>query len=417
MTFLLKYLHLMKSYIHSLLFSFFFCVVGLVLVAGWLRAQEPDTSSSIVSKQDKLRTDLASLEGEIQRLQSQQRVTINQLRLLNTQRQIQDSLVNLLRQDSFQLAHSLDSLQGEEGKTRNEYERLKGNCADAVRMAYRYRVSQTRSMYVLSSTSFEDVFQRYRFMGNLSRVLNYKMRALQEIQVNLVSVQDKVKAQITVLEVKQTELLEEQRTLKASEDQYNATLLSLDNDMARQEQIKAEIQGNISALDLRLKEILEEEARIERERRASLTTPDQLGVELANSFATNKGRFPWPVNNGRIVTRFGQVSHPDMPSLLIQNNGIDIETRPNTEVRVLYNGKVSRVFEMTNVHWTVIVQHGPYFTVYSNLSRPSLSRGQALSSGQVIGSVYSEGLGALSPRMHLEIWKNSVKLNPEAWIR
>ena len=86
-------------------------------------------------------------------------------------------------------------------------------------------------------------------------------------------------------------------------------------------------------------------------------------------------------------------------------------------MRVLYNGKVSRVFEMTNVHWTVIVQHGPYFTVYSNLSRPMVSRGQALSSGQVIGSVYGEGLGALSPRMHLEIWKNSVKLNPEAWIR
>ena len=103
MTFLLKYLHLMKSFNHSLLFSFFLCVVGLVWVAGWLHAQEPETSSSIVNKQDKLRNDLASLEGEIQRLQSQQQVTINQLRLLNTQRQIQDSLVNLLRQDSFQL--------------------------------------------------------------------------------------------------------------------------------------------------------------------------------------------------------------------------------------------------------------------------------------------------------------------------
>ena len=209
MTFLLKYLHLMKSFNHSLLFSFFLCVVGLVWVAGWLHAQEPETSSSIENKQDKLRNDLASLEGEIQRLHRQQQVKINQLILLNTQRQIQDSLVNLLRQDSFQLAYSLDSLQEEEDKTRNEYERLKGNCADAVRMAYRYRVSQTRSMYVLSSTSFEDVFQRYRFMGNLSRVLNYKMRALQEIQDFLVAVRNKVKAQMAVLEVKQAELLED----------------------------------------------------------------------------------------------------------------------------------------------------------------------------------------------------------------
>lgn len=417
MIFLLKYLHPMRSLNHSLLFSFFFSVVGLVWVAGWLHAQDQETSSSILSKQDKLRNDLANLEGDIQRLESQQQVTINQLRLLNIQRQIQDSLVNLLRQDSVHLAYSLDSLQEEEGKTRDEYERLKGNCADAVRMAYRYRVSQSRSMYVLSSTSFEDVFQRYRFMGNLSRVLNYKMRAVQEIQDYLVSVQNEVKAKITVLEFKKAELLEEQRALRASEDQYNAILLSLENDMVRQQQIKSEIQANISALDLRLKEILEEEARMEQERKASLTKPDPADVQLANSFAANKGRFEWPVNNGRIVTRFGQVSHPDMPSLLIQNNGLDIETTPNAEVRVLYKGKVSRVFEMTNVHWTVIVQHGPYFTVYSNLSRPVVSRGQSLSSGQVIGSIYSEGLGALSPRMHLEIWKNSVKLNPEVWIR
>ena len=417
MIFLLKYLHPMRSLNHSLLFSFFFSVVGLVWVAGWLHAQDQETSSSILSKQDKLRNDLANLEGDIQRLESQQQVTINQLRLLNIQRQIQDSLVNLLRQDSVQLAYSLDSLQEEEGKTRDEYERLKGNCADAVRMAYRYQVSQSRSMYVLSSTSFEDVFQRYRFMGNLSRVLNYKMRAVQEIQDYLVFVQNEVKAKITVLEFKKAELLEEQRALRASEDQYNAILLSLENDMVRQQQIKSEIQANISALDLRLKEILEEEARMEQERKASLTKPDPADVQLANSFAANKGRFEWPVNNGRIVTRFGQVSHPDMPSILIQNNGLDIETTPNAEVRVLYKGKVSRVFEMTNVHWTVIVQHGPYFTVYSNLSRPVVSRGQSLSSGQVIGSIYSEGLGALSPRIHLEIWKNSVKLNPEVWIR
>ena len=417
MIFLLKYLHPMRSLNHSLLFSFFFSVVGLVWVAGWLHAQDQETSSSILSKQDKLRNDLANLEGDIQRLESQQQVTINQLRLLNIQRQIQDSLVNLLRQDSVQLAYSLDSLQEEEGKTRDEYERLKGNCADAVRMAYRYRVSQSRSMYVLSSTSFEDVFQRYRFMGNLSRVLNYKMLAVQEIQDYLVSVQNEVKAKITLLEFKKAELLEEQRALRASEDQYNAILLSLENDMVRQQQIKSEIQANISALDLRLKEILEEEARMEQERKASLTKPDPADVQLANSFAANKGRFEWPVNKGRIVTRFGQVSHPDMPSILIQNNGLDIETTPNAEVRVLYKGKVSRVFEMTNVHWTVIVQHGPYFTVYSNLSRPVVSRGQSLSSGQVIGSIYSEGLGALSPRIHLEIWKNSVKLNPEVWIR
>ena len=91
------------------------------------------------------------------------------------------------------------------------------------------------------------------------------MRALQEIQDYLAAVRIKVRGQIEALEVKQVELRAERRTLKASEDAYNATLLSLENDMVRQQQIKTEIQARITALDLRLKEIVEEEARLERE--------------------------------------------------------------------------------------------------------------------------------------------------------
>ena len=98
-------------------------------MGGWLGlCSELETSTSIVNAQDKLRNDLVSLEEEIKRLQGQQQVTIDQLRLLNTQRQVQDSLVGLLQEDSLQLAFSLDSLQREEVKTHNEYERLRELC-------------------------------------------------------------------------------------------------------------------------------------------------------------------------------------------------------------------------------------------------------------------------------------------------
>ena len=96
-------------------------------MGGWLGlcSRTRDVYLHRQCKQDKLRNDLVSLEEEIKRLQGQQKVTINQLRLLNTQRQVQDSLVGLLQEDSLQLAFSLDSLQREEDKTHNEYERLK----------------------------------------------------------------------------------------------------------------------------------------------------------------------------------------------------------------------------------------------------------------------------------------------------
>ena len=419
MTFLLKYLRRMNSLSRSLFFS------SLLLLAMWLvwvtthlgYAQDFKTSNEVVKAQEKLKEDLIDLQGEIKRLDSAKAITLTQLRLLNAQRALQDSLVSIIQQDSIRLGKRLDSLLKEEQVTINQYERLKGNCADAVRMAYRYRVSQTRSMYVLSSTSFDDVFQRYRFMGNLSRVLNYKMQALKDIQDHLISVRDDVSHQLTQVEEKGKELYREKATLNTTQKKYSAMLDSLESDVKRQQEIKLDIEANIRALDTRLKEILEEEARIQAQKRASMSVPDPQYVELAKSFGANKGRFPSPVQRGRIVTSFGQQNHPDIPSIKIQNNGIDIETQPDEEVRVLFDGKVSRVFEMPNIHWTVLVQHGSYFTVYSNLKRPLVSNGQKLSSGQLIGNVFDDGSSAVAPRLHFEIWQNTRKLNPEEWIR
>lgn len=419
MTFLLKYLRRMNSLSRSLFFS------SLLLLAMWLvwvtthlgYAQDFKTSNEVVKAQEKLKEDLIDLQGEIKRLDSAKAITLTQLRLLNAQRALQDSLVSIIQQDSIRLGKRLDSLLKEEQVTINQYERLKGNCADAVRMAYRYRVSQTRSMYVLSSTSFDDIFQRYRFMGNLSRVLNYKMQALKDIQDHLISVRDDVSHQLTQVEEKGKELYREKATLNTTQKKYSAMLDSLESDVKRQQEIKLDIEANIRALDTRLKEILEEEARIQAQKRASMSVPDPQYVELAKSFGANKGRFPSPVQRGRIVTSFGQQNHPDIPSIKIQNNGIDIETQPDEEVRVLFDGKVSRVFEMPNIHWTVLVQHGSYFTVYSNLKRPLVSNGQKLSSGQLIGNVFDDGSSAVAPRLHFEIWQNTRKLNPEEWIR
>ena len=419
MTFLLKYLRPMNSLSRSLFFgSLLFLAMWIFWVTThWGYAQDFSSSAEVVKAQEKLKEDLISLQGEIKRLDSAKAITLTQLRLLNAQETIQDSLVTIIQQDSIRLGNKLDALLKEEQETLEQYKRLKGNCADAVRMAYRYRVSQTRSMYILSSTSFDDVFQRYRFMGNLTRVLNYKMRALKDIQSHLILVRNDVTEQLTQIEEKGQELYKEKETLSTTRKKYSAMLDSLKNDAIRQQEIKLDIEANIRALDIRLKEILEEEARIQAQKRANMSSPDARYDELATSFAANEGRFPFPVRRGRIVTGFGQQDHPDIPSIKIQNNGVDIETQPGEEVRVLFEGKVSRVFEMPNIHWTVLVQHGSYFTVYSNLMRPLVSNGQELSSGQVIGNVFDDGSSAVLPRLHFEIWQNTKKLDPEQWIR
>ena len=153
------------------------------------------------------------------------------------------------------------------------------------------------------------------------------------------------------------------------------------------------------------------------------TTPKKVEItltpeaeKLSNSFISNKGSLPWPVESGAISSSFGQHEHKDLKGVIINNNGIDILTRPNAGARVLFNGVVSGIITLPGAGKAVIVRHGDFFTVYSNLESVSVSTGQNLNTKQNIGVVASSQETAGKGEIHLEIWRNSEKLNPQLWI-
>jgi septal ring factor EnvC (AmiA/AmiB activator) len=138
--------------------------------------------------------------------------------------------------------------------------------------------------------------------------------------------------------------------------------------------------------------------------------------KLSNSFISNKGSLPWPVESGAISSSFGQHEHKDLKGVIINNNGVDILTRQNASARVLFNGVVSGIITLPGAGKAVIVRHGDFFTVYSNLETVNVATGQSLNTKQSIGMVASSQESPGKGEIHLEIWRNSEKLNPQSWI-
>ncbi|HET8573746.1 MAG TPA: peptidoglycan DD-metalloendopeptidase family protein [Edaphocola sp.] len=138
---------------------------------------------------------------------------------------------------------------------------------------------------------------------------------------------------------------------------------------------------------------------------------------LSNSFAANRGKLPWPVSNGFISSPYGRHSHPVYKSVTIENNGIDIATYPHAPVRAVFSGTVIKVVNING--YVVMISHGEYFTVYSNLSSVSVSAGQNVTTKQTIGAagVNSDG----DNMINFQIWKvgsnnASSTVNPSDWI-
>ena len=142
-------------------------------------------------------------------------------------------------------------------------------------------------------------------------------------------------------------------------------------------------------------------------------TPEE--IELSGNFSSNKGKLPWPSEKGIISSTFGEHNHPVLKRVKIKNNGIDILTSQSEEARAIFDGTVISIRTITNTNKAIIIRHGEYFTVYSNLSEVFVQQGQKVSTKQRLGNIYTDSSGNKT-ELHFEIWRGKTLLNPSSWI-
>ncbi len=141
-----------------------------------------------------------------------------------------------------------------------------------------------------------------------------------------------------------------------------------------------------------------------------------FGVSTAagNNFAENKGRLGFPVDKGQITHRFGRQPHPVFKNIVEENNGIKISVPSGTRAKCVFPGSVSSVLANSDGTKTVIVKHGNYFTIYSNLGGVSVSKGQQVSAGTVVGSVGQDFDGSYT--LDFQVWNGSTPVDPLGWV-
>ena len=127
------------------------------------------------------------------------------------------------------------------------------------------------------------------------------------------------------------------------------------------------------------------------------------------------GKLPWPVEKGTITEGFGQHPHPILKGITTQNNGVDIKTNTNATVRALFAGEVTGIITIPGGQIAILIRHGEYVSVYSNLKSYSVKRGDKVTTKQTIGVAFTDAIEDQT-EVHLEIWKGMTKLNPQNWL-
>jgi murein DD-endopeptidase MepM/ murein hydrolase activator NlpD len=137
--------------------------------------------------------------------------------------------------------------------------------------------------------------------------------------------------------------------------------------------------------------------------------------QQVKSFAQNKGKLPFPVARGTIVSYFGKREHPTLKGVQIDNDGIDIRTNPGEAVKAVYDGVVSTIATVPAMGGEVVMlRHGEYLTVYAKVKNILVKVGQRVKKGQMIATVFMDKKGI--SQLQFQVWKTNQKLNPNEWL-
>ncbi len=351
---------------------------------------------------------IKEVEKIIQETSTQKKNTLGELNALNQRIRQQESLiqsikseVGLLDKEIYENNDIILALEEDLGILKKEY-------ASMLFAAQKANNSTTRLTFLFSAQSFDQLIMRMRYMDQYAET-----RKLQAEQI--VKVQEELSGQVKEIEVRReeknsllAEQLKENENLTGLKQKQSTVVKALEKEEKNLKKDLAETKKAIARLDKLIDEILREEmARAARGKSGD-------AVALSNSFEENRSKFPWPAT-GFISQKFGRQNHPVLKGIVIQNDGVNIQTKENEKVKCIFSGEVRKVAFIPTFGTTVIINHGEYYTVYTGLKDVSVKSGQKVGINQEIGKVLSNAEGI--SELRFQIRKNTTALDPQAWLR
>jgi septal ring factor EnvC (AmiA/AmiB activator) len=341
------------------------------------------------------------------------RETIQKLEILNFQIEKRNSLIENLSLEVEDLELTSIEYQKVIESLTEDLETLKDEYKKILRYSSVMGKNHELFMFILASKSVVQAYNRMMYVKRYASFRSGQMRLIQ----NTISEIDNKRIELEKIKFQKSNTLNQ----KERETERLKGELSSKGKLVRNLKYKeVELRKSIKEkeriskeLTAQIEKVLEEERRKMKSKKEIDLSPEERIV--AGDFLKNKGRLPWPTERGVITGKYGQQAHPLIKNTVIQNNGIDITTEAGSPVRALFGGTVTKVVAILGANYTVIIKHGNFYSVYQNMIDVKVKKGDVVKTMQKIGIV-DDGRNEKTSVLHLEIWQNFDRMNPEEWL-
>ena len=428
-------------------------IVLLLCMAPMAYAQQDQ--NQLKREQQKLEKRISNTKKLLNKVKNNSQASLNEIRLIENQIKSREALVNLFDNQVRSAEMKIVQKKMEIKRLRAKLTQLKQQYRKMFLYAYKHRGNYNKVMYLVASADYNEALRRNRYLKKVAAVQQKQAALIKQHQqlifkeINQIDSEKLIKQQALEEKKQERQLIQNDKSKKEKSYQKfkkeeQALIAQLKEDERKKIQLKKQIDAAIRA------DIAKEQAR-EPARQAELaktkphpapktqgtattttspkatttnTAPKVVatpisteGAAIGKSFEANRGRLPWPVDNGSVTERFGRNYHPTLSGVEWNNNGIDITCNRGSKVRAVFEGEVTTVFSVPGAGKVVIVKHGAYRTVYGNLAETFVGVGSKVSTKQAIGTLLNDGgVSVCHFEVHQVVGASPVTLNPSLWI-
>ena len=396
------------------------------------------------SKQQ-LQSEITSLQKEIstanqllKKTTKDKEMTLNEVSILNKKIKQREKLIKAYNEQIAVLDEEINAGQSNIKTLNSNLNKLQKEYAKMIVFANKNRNNYNLLGFVFASKDFNQAFRRLRYIREFTDARKIKMNQIanteREISNAVEASQQAREEQAAMLKdekAQQEELKKEKEELNSQVANLKKKEGSIQQDIKNKQQQAQKLQKAID--DIIAEEIRKANEEAERKRReeaaknksqgkTTAPAPKEKGMALtpaektlSTNFVNNKGKLPWPVERGVISSSYGKHTSVVSDKVTVTNNGIDIATTEGAKARAVFEGEVASVTKLTGANTVVILRHGEYFTVYSNLENVTVKRGDKVNTKQNLGSVHTNKTENKT-ELHFELLKEQNRQDPAIWL-
>ncbi|MCM1021455.1 MAG: peptidoglycan DD-metalloendopeptidase family protein [Muribaculum sp.] len=400
------------------------------------------TSAAIRKEQQQNKNAIAKTNRQLAENKRRTTASLRSLDALNAEIQLNKTSIGKLSAQIDSIDHRQRLLADTVILYTRQLEAMKTAYAKSVRATRSAQQnSLTRLAFVLSSESFATAYRRSRYLNEYTRWQKRKTQEITKSQQVLEAKSLRLDSLKRVQASKVKLLAGEQSALESRQRKTDRLVKQLKKENRTLQKVLKDKQLQAQRLDSELDRIIAKEIEQQRLAKAKAKTTSKSAdnksttqstttkntrtetyatakstQSIAGSFADNKGNLLFPVSGKyKIVRAFGRQKHPQLPHVVVDNSGIDIEVEGGGNARAVFAGKVSAIFKQSGFGTIVMVRHGEYLTIYANLANINVKNGSELKQGQSIGRIARSDDGRSI--MHFELRKEKQKLDPMLWVK